>query len=100
MSHYLAIGCGGNANFVHIHNTVPPDRLTEELLRYHYGLLISTKNIDYGDDHTTSYEHVSDYFGAAKIFDYMNAGLFTFIPNASPSNRCFTKYSFQSAFTH
>ena len=81
MSHYLA-DHSGVQDFVHIHNTISPDRLTEELSRYHYGLLISTKQVDYGDDHNTSFEHVSDYFGAAKIFDYMEAGLFTFIQNA------------------
>jgi hypothetical protein len=81
MTRYVA-DHGGVQDFVHIHNTIPFYRLTEELSRYHYGILISTKHIDYGDDHNTSYGHVSDYFGAAKVFDYMEAGLFAFIQNA------------------
>ena len=80
MTRYLAT-CG-NPDFVHSHDTIPPDSLTEELSKYHYGVLISSKNVDYHDDDNTYYQHVSDYFGAAKVFDYMDAGLFTFIQNA------------------
>ena len=71
----------GNPNFVHIHDTVPPDKLIDELSKYHYGIIISTKNVDYYDDHSTYYQHVSDYITANKIFDYMDAGLFIFTQN-------------------
>ena len=79
MSRYLAT-CG-NPDFVHIHDTIPPDSLAEELSKYHYGILISTKKVDYGNDHNTYYQHAADYFVAAKIFDYMDARLFTFTQN-------------------
>jgi hypothetical protein len=72
----------GDPKFVHIHNTLPADQLNEELSQYHYGLLISTKDIDYSDRHGTYLEHQNWYFGAAKIFDYLDAGLYCLIQNA------------------
>lgn len=68
----------GNPDFVHIHDTVPPNKLIDELAEYHYGIIISTDKIDYHDEHSTYYQHVSDYITANKVFDYMDAGLFIF----------------------
>ena len=74
MSLYLAT-CS-NPEFVHIHDTLSPDSLTEGLSKYHYGLLISTKNVDYRDDHDTYYQHMSNYFAATK-------SLTTWMPESS-----------------
>ncbi len=69
-------------SYIHIHDTISPLDLVQEISQYHYGLIVSTKNIDFGSEHDTYFQHCSDYFSAAKIFDYLDAGLFTFIQNA------------------
>ncbi len=68
--------------YVHIHNTISPLDVREEISKYHYGLLISSKSIDFGSDNETYFQHQSDYFLASKIFDYLDAGLFTLAQNA------------------
>jgi hypothetical protein len=70
------------SKYVHLHDPISPLDIAREISRYHYGLIISTKNIDYGDDHDTYFDHQSDYFFAAKIFDYLDAGLHTLTQNA------------------
>jgi hypothetical protein len=80
MSSYIK-DCG-NPQLIHIHPTVPADQLVEELSKYHYGILISTKNVDFGEEHDTYYPHKEEFFMASKIFDYMEARLYSLIQNA------------------
>ena len=70
------------SKYVHVHDPISPLEIGREISRYHYGLIISTKKIDYGDDHDTYFDHQSDYFFAAKIFDYLDAGVHTLTQNA------------------
>lgn len=72
----------GDNSYVHIHETISPLNIRQEISKYHYGLLISTNNVDYGDNHDTYFQHQGDYLLPAKIFDYLDAGLFTFTQNA------------------
>jgi hypothetical protein len=67
--------------FVHIHDTLSFLELSRELSSFHAGILISTKNVNYGNDHDTYFEFMSDYFLAAKIFDYHEAGLLCLTQN-------------------
>lgn len=68
-------------SYVHIHETISPVAIRKEISQYHYGVLISTSNIDYGDNHDTYFARQADYLLAAKVFDYLDAGLFSFIQN-------------------
>lgn len=61
--------------YVHIHDTLSFLDLCGELSTFHAGILISTKNVNYGNDHGAYFEFTSDYFLSAKIFDYHEAGL-------------------------
>jgi hypothetical protein len=70
------------SEYVHVHDPISPLDIGREISRYHYGLIISTKKINYGDDHDTYFDHQSDYFFAAKIFDYLDAGVHTLTQNA------------------
>ena len=68
--------------YVHIHETISPLRMREELSKYHYGVLISGKKVEYGDDHDTYFPHQADYLLTSKVFDYLDAGLVTLTQDA------------------
>ncbi len=68
--------------YVHIHETISLLTLREEISKYHYGILISSKTMDFGEDNETYFEHMGDYFLPSKSFDYLDAGLFTLSQNA------------------
>ena len=67
--------------FVHIHDTLSFLDLTHEISSFHAGILISTKNVNYGNEHDTYYRFVEEYFLSAKIFDYHEAGLLCLTQN-------------------
>ncbi|MCX6239058.1 MAG: hypothetical protein NTY07_16110 [Bacteroidia bacterium] len=67
--------------YVHIHDTLSFLDLASELSTFHAGILISTKNVNYGNDHDTYYGFMEEYFLAAKIFDYHEAGLLCLTQN-------------------
>jgi hypothetical protein len=68
--------------YVHIHDTISPLGMREELSKYHYGVLISGKKVEYGDDHDTYLPHQADYLLTSKVFDYLDAGLVTLTQDA------------------
>lgn len=68
--------------YVHIHDTISPLGMRQELSKYHYGVLISGKNVEYGDDHDTYLPHQADYLLTSKVFDYLDAGLVTLTQDA------------------
>lgn len=68
--------------YVHIHDTISPLGMRQELSKYHYGVLISGKNVEYGDDHDTYFPHQADYLLTSKVFDYLDAGLVTLTQDA------------------
>jgi hypothetical protein len=69
-------------DYVHIHDTISPLGMRQELSRYHYGVLISGKNVEYGEDHDTYLPHQADYLLTSKVFDYLDAGLVTLTQDA------------------
>ena len=68
--------------YVHVHDTISPLAMISEISKYHYGLLISTKKVDFVDESETYYHHMGDFLLPSKLFDYMEAGVFTFSQNA------------------
>ena len=68
--------------YVHIHNTISPLSIVQEISKYHYGLIISSNVVDFPIDGNSHFQHKSGYTSSAKIFDYLDAGLFTFTHNA------------------
>lgn len=68
--------------YVHIHETISLLNLREEISKYHYGILISSKTMKFGEDNETYFEHMGDYFLPSKSFDYLDAGLYTLSQNA------------------
>ncbi|MEK7818979.1 MAG: hypothetical protein AAB255_04205 [Bacteroidota bacterium] len=68
--------------YVHIHNVVSPLELISEISRYQYGLIISTTQVDFVDEGITYFHHMGDGLLPSKLFDYMEAGLFTLTQNA------------------
>ncbi len=68
--------------YIHIHSTISPLNMTQEISKYHYGLLISTNKVDFVDDGETYFHHMGDYLLPSKLFDYLEAGLFTLSQNA------------------
>lgn len=61
--------------YVHIHDTLSFLDLSSELSTFHAGILISTKHVNYGNDHDTYYPFMEEYLIASKLFDYHEAGL-------------------------
>ena len=68
--------------YVHVHDTISPLTMISEISKYHYGLLISTNKVDFVDEGTTYYHHMGDFLLPSKLFDYMEAGIYTFSQNA------------------
>jgi len=67
--------------YIHIHETISPLNITQEISRYHYGLLISTNKVDFVDASETYFHHMGDYLLPSKSFDYLEAGLYTLTQN-------------------
>lgn len=72
----MAQALPGEAAYIHIHDTLSPTQLIEQLSHYHYGLIISSTKVDYHDDHSTYTGPMHKYVTANKVFDYMDARLF------------------------
>ncbi len=68
--------------YIHIHDTISPLDVNREISKYHYGLIISTKNVDFGNYSETYFQQMGDYLLPSKLFDYLNAGLFILSQNA------------------
>lgn len=77
--------------YVHIHDPLSFLDLSGELSAFPAGILISTKNVNYGNDHDTYFEFMSDYFLSAKIFDYHEAGLLCLTQKMRLANHLFAK---------
>lgn len=61
---------------VHLHDRLSPLDIRQEISKYHYGVLLSTRHVDLGDDHNAYFRHAGDYVLTSKLFDYLDAGLF------------------------
>ncbi len=70
------------SKYVHIHDTISLLELRKEISKYHYGILISSKTMNFGDDNETYFEHMGGYFLPSKFFDYFDAGVFTLSQDA------------------
>lgn len=77
--------------YLHVHDTIPFLELSREISRFHAGILISTNDINYGDGHDTYRESMGDYFLAAKLFDYYEAGLLSLTQKMRLANHIFPK---------
>lgn len=70
------------SKYVHIHDTISLLELRKEISKYHYGILISSKTMNFGEDNETYFEHMGEYFLPSKFFDYFDAGVFTLSQDA------------------
>lgn len=68
--------------YIHIHETISLLTLREEISKYHYGILISSKTMNFAEENGTYFQHMGDYFLPSKSFDYLDAGLYTLSQNA------------------
>jgi hypothetical protein len=67
---------------IDIRENIHSSELEEALSNYSFGLLISTKKINFINDHDTYHSLMDRYFFAAKVFDYFNAGLIPVVQNS------------------
>jgi hypothetical protein len=68
---------------IDIRENINSSELEAAISSYSFGLLISTKKINYDDDHDAYHSLMDRYFFAAKVFDYFNAGLIPVVQNSN-----------------
>lgn len=68
---------------IDVRKNIKSSNLEAAISSYSFGLLISTKKINYYDDHDSYHSLMDRYFFAAKVFDYFNAGLIPVVQNSN-----------------
>jgi len=64
------------SGFLNVYDTILPEQIPNAISSSSYGLLISTKQVNYHDIHSGYNSVMSRYFFAGKIFDYYESGVF------------------------
>jgi hypothetical protein len=72
-----------NDLMIDIRENINSSELEAAISNYSFGLLISTKKINYHNDHDTYHSLMDRYFFASKVFDYFNAGLIPVVQNSN-----------------
>jgi hypothetical protein len=62
--------------YLFVHDTIPAAQISGAISAFSYGLLISTKAVDFHDFHDTYRPVMGRYFFAGKLFDYYESGVF------------------------
>jgi len=79
--------------FVHLHPPVPVNHIVREISQYHFGIDVLTKSVDrVPGDHEFYSMETTEYGIDNKIFDYISAGLYTFVSNARWCRRILERY--------
>ena len=65
-----------NGNYLIIHDTITPKKIPDAITGSSYGLLISTKAINFHNEHETYLPVMGRYFFASKVFDYYESSVF------------------------
>jgi len=81
--------------YVHLHYPVPGEKVVEERSQYHFGLhMLSTEVDRVPGNHPFYSQEMRHYSSANKIFDYVSAGLFTFVHVGRWTRKLVERYGF------
>ncbi len=82
------------AGLVHLHKTLPTNQIIREISQYHFGIDIVTTSVNrVPGDHEFYGLETTEYAIDNKIFDYISAGLFTFVLKARWCQRIVERYN-------
>ncbi|MCB0332669.1 MAG: hypothetical protein KDD55_04170 [Bdellovibrionales bacterium] len=81
--------------FAHLHEPVPVNRVIQEISQYHFGIdILSTGVHRQPDDHAFYSVEMTDHTADNKVYDYICAGLFTFVHQGRWCRKVLERYGF------